>query len=270
MNILRRGLGCLGGAAALACAVIAMLSPPASADGMKASRRVAEVATPEAFTWTGPYIGAHLGWAWADDIVTDFDSYNRSFPNRDFSANADGVFGGFQAGYNWQRGSLVVGIEGEIGWLGLDDGTQDPLRSDRPKNDSFARLETGFYGTIAGRLGFAIDKFMFYLKGGGVLVDSEVSFIDTNPLGLTLVSGTHRSEVLTGGVWGLGMEVPLDRAWSVKFEYLRFDLGDVRLNTVDNLGITRRFRHDVDIDTIKFGLNFKLGAGRDLERAPLK
>lgn len=33
---------------------------------------------------------------------------------------------GLQAGYNWQHGRLVWGVEGEIGYLDIDDSRLQP------------------------------------------------------------------------------------------------------------------------------------------------
>lgn len=212
------------------------------------------------FSWTGPYIGLHGGAAWSDFTVTDVDNYQGSGAGREWRANAqDGFIAGAQAGYNLQAGSLVVGVEGDIGWLGIDDGDQDPVITalGRPKNDSFARLETGFYGTITGRVGVALDQFLIYGKGGFAFVDADVSFTDTNPAGLLLVSGTKTSETLMGGVWGGGFEIALNSHWSTKLEYLHMELDDVTVRAVDNLGTTRRFKNDIDVETVKVGLNYK-------------
>src|SRR3981081_3653507 len=57
--------------------------------------------------WAGPYLGANLGWAWGsvENNVT----------------KPSGFAGGVQAGFNWQTGPWVFGIEGDIQATGAED-----------------------------------------------------------------------------------------------------------------------------------------------------
>ena len=66
------------------------------------------VYAPPSFNWTGFYIGANIGGAWANRDVRDpFLGVN--FNN----GNSNGTFiGGGQLGYNWQFGYAVLGRGG--------------------------------------------------------------------------------------------------------------------------------------------------------------
>ena len=73
---------------------------------------------PPPFTWTGFYIGVNAGGIWpsgsrhatlfapAAFAFLDFDR----LPGRSRSQSA-GFIGGGQAGYNWQTGAFVLGVE---------------------------------------------------------------------------------------------------------------------------------------------------------------
>src|SRR5215468_8079743 len=65
----------------------------------------APIAAP--FSWTGFYLGGHVGGAWTHDGITDRDE----IPGTTYSNNASGFLGGAQVGYNWQTGPMVFGIE---------------------------------------------------------------------------------------------------------------------------------------------------------------
>ena len=83
----------------------------------------APFAAPPVFTWAGFYVGANIGYAWGSArTVTTLDLASswgiEAVPFRDGwaslasgSRSATGVIGGLQAGYNWQSGSLVFGVE---------------------------------------------------------------------------------------------------------------------------------------------------------------
>src|SRR6476620_11459558 len=79
---------------------------------------------PEVFDWTGPYIGAHVGWGWAD-LEGAFDSgastSKFSQDGGDFKLSDDDILGGLQAGYNVQINQFVLGVEGDISFTDLND-----------------------------------------------------------------------------------------------------------------------------------------------------
>ena len=93
-----------------------------------------------AFSWAGPYLGGNLGYGWGET------TRNPTRPS--------GVFGGAQAGYNWQSGPWVYGIEGDIQASGADD-TFAPLKFSNP-----------WFGTARGRVGYSFNNVLFYGTGG--------------------------------------------------------------------------------------------------------
>ena len=230
---------------ALACAMLVGVSGQAKAN-----------------SWQGFYIGIHAGHAWADVGVRDLDGYNLgAAPSTSFGYDVDNLFAGGQLGFNFHVGSnLVLGIEGELGAPPVDGGAQfPPYVGVRTPLDSLSTVDGNLYGTIAARLGFSTGAFLIYAKGGWGFVDVDVNFIDPDPIGITLVSGTSASETLSGAVYGGGVEWALSSMLSLKVEYLHFDVGDtVTVNAVDSGGTARRFAHDIDdIDTVKVGVNLR-------------
>src|SRR5271156_3389979 len=59
------------------------------------------------YSWAGPYLGANLGYGWGSV------DHNPTQPS--------GFEGGAQAGYNWQSGAIVFGIEGDLQATAADD-----------------------------------------------------------------------------------------------------------------------------------------------------
>ena len=70
---------------------------------------------PPVFTWTGFYVGAEVGGAWAQDNDTEYHGPS-PYSATGLTANSSpsGVIGGGLVGYNWQMGSLVFGLEGDL------------------------------------------------------------------------------------------------------------------------------------------------------------
>src|SRR5947209_12123581 len=60
-----------------------------------------------AYSWAGLYLGGNVGYDWG--------SVDNSF------TKPAGFSGGVQAGYNWQSGPWVFGLEGDVQATGADD-----------------------------------------------------------------------------------------------------------------------------------------------------
>jgi len=142
-----------------------------------------------AYSWAGPYLGGNLGYAWG------------SVDNN--PTKPSGFVGGAQAGYNWQTGPWVFGIEGDIEATGADD-TFAPWKFSNP-----------WFGTVRGRAGYAFNNILFYGTGG-------VAFGELR--GETF--GLAESHTNLGWTAGVGAEMGFAPHWSAKIEYLYVDLAD--------------------------------------------
>ncbi len=88
------------------------------------------------YSWAGPYLGGNIGWAWG------------SVDNN--PTKPSGFVGGAQAGYNWQTGPWVFGVEGDMQATGASD-TFAPWKFSNP-----------WFGTVRGRAGYAFNNILFY------------------------------------------------------------------------------------------------------------
>jgi outer membrane immunogenic protein len=146
-----------------------------------------------AFSWSGFYAGGLAGYGW-DKAKTD----NRNF-------DADGISGGLFAGYSVQLGNNVVaGIEGD-GTYGKQNG------SGGTPNTS---VENDWNGTVRGRLGYAMDRFMVYGTGGVAVGKVEAS-----------EGGTSDSNTAVGWTAGGGVETALTDKVIGRVEYRYTDFG---------------------------------------------
>jgi outer membrane immunogenic protein len=173
-----------------AVALISAVSSVQAADLPYESRAPYTVNQPlNVYSWAGPYLGGNLGWNWG------------SVDNN--PTKPSGFVGGAQAGYNWQTGPWVFGVEGDLQATGASD-TFAPWKFSNP-----------WFGTLRGRAGYAINNILFYGTAG--LAFGELS-------GQTF--GLTESHTNAGWTVGLGAEVGLARNWSAKVEYLYVDLND--------------------------------------------
>ncbi len=207
-------------------AVLTLAASAASAADIPVRMPVkAPVMAPAAYSWTGFYLGAHAGYAWARTTTVDRLGYNL-IPGDTWSYNARGFVGGGQAGYNWQVGALVFGVEADVGYLGLSGSGLAPAGVLFFGGDTRGETKSDFYVTARGRLGFAIDNWLIFATGGLIGVNTRVSVIDAcfiPPCGTAAINATSTS---LRGTWtvGGGVEVGVGGPWSVKVEYLYFDL----------------------------------------------
>jgi outer membrane immunogenic protein len=155
---------------------------------------------PPIFSWTGFYIGANGGFGFG----------HGTFGGGPDFGNQSGGLAGFTAGYNFQSGPLVVGIEADLDF-GSIAGSNSP---------AFATYTSGNVtgeGSLRARFGYAMDRALFYVTGGYTGANMRGSLADTggNP---NLFC--NQSNYLNGYVVGLGLEYAVTNNLSVKAEYL--------------------------------------------------
>jgi outer membrane immunogenic protein len=153
-------------------------------------------------------------------------------PPPGFGSNAtdgSGWLAGAHAGYNWQRGSVVYGIEADISGTGLKSTMTTTLQSVLvPPPTAVTSSSIDWYGTVRGRLGWASGPVMLYGTGGLAYGRTTLNSTLTDPVFLeTLISQT--SSVKTGWVAGAGVEYLLRPNLIASLNYQYVDLGRTSL-----------------------------------------
>lgn len=216
---------------------------------------------PPAFTWAGFYAGGFLGGGWTDPVNSP-DATNPSTVTGLFTFPAgvpmtcdDGtaglktgcvahygfnpsVVGGVTAGYNWQFGKTVAGLEGEFGYLHMSGAGIIPYQAGAPcgttANPCSASISTSLgsaFGVLAARLGMTGDAFnpawaagdhaLFFVKAGAAV--TQMATGETCTASATgacyLPIAFSASKDIWGVDLGAGVEWALDQHWSVKAEY---------------------------------------------------
>jgi outer membrane immunogenic protein len=180
--------------------LLAMATAAMAADLPRQMPVKAPAYVPAYYNWTGFYLGLNAGGGFGrsrwDGIPTN-------------SFNTSGALVGGTAGYNWQYGQAVLGLEGDADWSGISGTTNVncPLG---------CKTSNNWLSTIRGRLGYAGDRWMPYVTGGAAFGDIKASIpgfssIDTTKAGWTV---------------GAGLEFAIAGPWTAKVEYLYVDLGN--------------------------------------------
>ena len=218
--------------------------------------------------WTGFYIGAHVGGAWADIKNRNLDGFAPDILTPSWNNNNSGVFGGGTVGYNYQAGNWgfgsgawVIGVEADFGGAGLTNSWNDGVLVGNP---GFLRIknDASFYADVTGRLGYAVGPALFYAKGGWAFLDTNFT-VDgcCSSAGLPFsINGNNNG--LDGWTVGGGIEYMWSPSWSVKAEYLYFDFSRSHNNAefIDPVFGTARFESDLTVNSFKVGLNYHFNA----------
>jgi outer membrane immunogenic protein len=234
---------------ALGLLALAFAAQPATAADLpvKAPVMRAPAAVPIAYSWTGCYIGAHVGGLWGKtrhDITPTVAAYVLDV---DYSS----VTAGGHVGCNYQVQQFVFGIEGDLSWADVDDQAQIvPF-------DQFYRTAFDWYATIRGRAGFAFDRWHIYGTGGFAFADIKMNW--GGQPGNFLYSSTSKHGWVAGG----GVEYAFASNWIGRIEYLyhRFEEGSFVSDGGD-------FRFDMrpSFHVVRAGLSYKFGAAPVMAR----
>jgi outer membrane immunogenic protein len=188
---------------------------------------------PQAFSWTGFYLGGNVGAG----IGTTETSVNvgpalTALSGMSVSATAplvsetfNGFIGGLQAGYNWQAGVFVLGVEGDLDAAGLQGTAPCAVVLN-------CTMKHNWFADITGRVGVvAVERTLIYLKGGVAWEGSNFTVGNSiNIAGTTVAANAGGSGTQVGGLLGMGVEYAFLPNWSVKLEYNYIDFGTRSFN----------------------------------------
>jgi outer membrane immunogenic protein len=202
-------------------------------------------------SWTGVYIGGNIGYGWAH---VDQSSLSTLIPTG--GARPEGLVGGGQFGGNVQSGIGLFGFEGDFQATAQENSfvTGGTFLGSPFTFSQNAR--TPWFGTARLRAGIVADGVLFYATGG--LAFGEVRN-DTTVLG-SLTGTLHYSSVRMGWAGGGGIEALLSPNWSVKVEYLHYDLGSFSDNMIVTVGgvvfTTANLSTKINNDIVRVGVNY--------------
>jgi outer membrane immunogenic protein len=161
------------------------------------------------YNWTGCYVGLSAGGkgiATNDRVFIPATAFTAA-SNADLGRLEDTTWiAGGQVGCNYQSGKWVFGIEGDAHaqrWATSSTlvGIVPPLFV---PGDTF-ELRSDWQASIRGRIGYAMDRTLFYVSGGAAFTDvrAYTNWIVAPPFPGLIV---NQSRTLTGGTVGAGVE----------------------------------------------------------------
>ncbi|HUI21124.1 MAG TPA: outer membrane beta-barrel protein [Methylocella sp.] len=210
--------------------------------------------------WSGFYIGLNAGGTWSNSNTVNtatadlfgnpalvggpaFGVASAALATASVPVSSAGFIGGGQIGYNYQfANSWLVGIEADL----------DGIASSHSRNTLFSSVTIpafpanlinqslsssrflDYLGTVRGRVGYLITPtFLVYGTGGLAYggMNSSTGIVQTvegpSPVPFSYGSFGSISNTRVGWTAGGGAEWMFMPNWSVKVEYLYYDLGSV-------------------------------------------
>jgi outer membrane immunogenic protein len=228
------------------------------------TRKAAPVYAPvaPAFTWAGAYFGLNAGAVFSQSKANLFGQGPLTqaaiaVANVPTSAKLDkaGFIGGAQAGYNFQTGAFVYGVEADIS---VADAKKKASYLGSLGALTTAQSDLRWLGTARLRAGYAIDRLLVYGTGGLAFGDVKNRANVFAPGGNLAYWGS-KSDTRAGWTLGGGLEYAVTNNVTVKGEYLYYNLGKktVALNPTTGVGdnFGAKFKNDGHI--VRAGVNWK-------------
>jgi opacity protein-like surface antigen/outer membrane protease len=225
------------------------------------------------YNWSGGYLGAHVGGLANFSQVTD-PLGPSLFGNPNLAA---GPFAGLQAGYNFQSGAIVYGVEADVS-LPEVRGTSTCSALSGSFINSNCQAGIDAFGTLTGRLGFALGddgRSLIYGKAGAAWQSGSLDIATNDSTrGGAGNPYTHNSNGISSWGWtlGAGAEYALAGNWSVaaEYDYANFGKSGVSLlpsavldstGAVSSLVAGREGHISSELHEFKLGLNYHFGGG---------
>jgi outer membrane immunogenic protein len=192
---------------------------------VKAPPNVAPVYLPD---WAGFYIGINAGGGFANEKFDLFQgTWNRS--------PSGGLVGG-HAGYNWQSGWLVGGLE-------VDFDGADISQTFNPVPIATVKEKTDELATARARVGYLVlPNLLAYGTAGAAWGHSE----ETKTTVATITTDANDQ---FGWAAGAGLEYKIWDHFIARAEYLHYDFGKTTTTDFGN------FRESIDV--VRGGLSYK-------------
>jgi len=223
--------------------------------------------------WSGFYLGANLGAGLPLNAHERLQAISGlAGPDFDLtppSQERAGVSFGAQTGYNWQLGAWVYGVETDLNFLDGRNGASGIFAAPAAYAGQGASLyqlayspSARFFGSLRARLGFSVDRALFYVTAGAATGGAR------GPAILQLLPGGPGNPYTTADsqssrmkyIFGAGVDYALMDRWSARLEYLFLNqqLNSQLFDNGAGFQYVSRTRNENHI--LRFGLNYNFGS----------
>jgi outer membrane immunogenic protein len=188
-----------------------------------------------AFSWTGTYVGANVGGIWGKFDVNPTTTNNLTgavgAPGV-MSINNSSVIGGFQAGYNWQIGQWVLGLEQDYQFTGLKQTATFAAPAGLFLAGDSLAVKTDYLAATRAKIGMAWDRALIYAAGGLETGEFDVTstYVARGAGGSPVLGFTDSNKLHFGFNVGAGIDYAVTNNVFIGVEYRYLDLGKETYN----------------------------------------
>jgi outer membrane immunogenic protein len=224
---------------------------------------------PPVFSWTGCYLGAHVGGGWGSKGATDpvqlvqdqLSGAPVTTGVTTVSVSPTGAVVGGQFGCDYQLASpWVAGIEFAASGSTMKGSTSVALPLGAPGETTLVTARTDFVGSGTVRLGYAADRWLLYVKGGAAWAGDKYAFTGA----FTGIPFDFEGlDQRLGWILGGGVDWAFSGHWSLTLEYDYYQFGHRNVLMSDAVNVVSGpvdFKQSVQI--AKVGLNFHMWNGQ--------
>ena len=152
---------------------VVMLSGTAIADNPSITN-----APSKEFSWTGAYVGAHVGGLMQGGDLT-LNPYPGPPPYHvawNSNLNGSSAIGGLLLGYTHQINWLALGLEGDVGWMNASSNVTSGSAT-RTNVDGYTsnKLSQDINGHVRGRIGYASGPMLVFVAGGLAVTSTKLN-----------------------------------------------------------------------------------------------
>jgi outer membrane immunogenic protein len=230
------------------------LTAPALAADLSPYLKAPPVVTP-AYDWSGFYVGVFGGGGFGNHNLNNANG-PAGFANFTLNYESTGAIGGGEAGYNWQSGNVLFGVEGDAFWSGIK-GNNNVGSTDAFGFASTDETGLRWGGTVRARGGITVDRLLLFFTGGWAYGSLQHTNTDT-VFGIDQFNN-KRSGLTAGG----GIAYAVTDNLLGKIEYRYYDFGDYTRPAVGATGVTANGQLPYTVhntySVVTLGLDYKFG-----------
>lgn len=190
-----------------------------SVGGAWASDPASGLFSPSVYDWSGAYFGVHAGGKISSETEFHSDDVNGD-TNLDIAGGAVGIY----AGYNWQRGRWVIGLEGDVSAVfSADDARTVQVVTGGGLVASRYAADLTFNGNLRARLGYAFNRVLPFVAVGVSAARYEAEIV------IPTVGRESEDALFVEYSLGAGIDYALRHNILLRIEYIyeHFDREDV-------------------------------------------
>jgi outer membrane immunogenic protein len=164
----------------------------------------------------------------------------------------DPITPGALAGYNFQFGNIVTGVEGDAGWI----GRHSPIIWAPDGSLRYDQYGVTWTGHVRGRVGYAVGQYLPYFAGGLAFAGYNVAHYHSDATGSVLYS---TNDIRVGYTIGGGLEIAnlfqsLLPGWTLRGEYLYDHFNPTQYDWVPGMRYTVL---DLTIHTVRAAATYR-------------